>query len=182
MTNEQKIATKEFQEFINSARNYCMLLEKKRKINPIQFFTDIQKQLLELYSKAISLPTFEIISNVDFDDKLDYDTLDGVKKQTDKLLGNYQFYWSIFNPIENKMDKEKAVCNDLFDDLIDIYKDIKYYLLIFDKNTIESQENAAWAMQFYFWYHWGNHAIDALRAMHYIIEKTKKINSKTIGK
>jgi len=46
--------------------------------------------------------------------------------------------------------------------------------LIFDLNTEESIENAIWGMKFDFWHHWSSHAVDAIRTIHYVIEKTEK--------
>jgi len=40
--------------------------------------------------------------------------------------------------------------------------------------TEESIENAIWGMKFDFWHHWSSHAVDAIRTIHYVIEKTEK--------
>jgi len=63
---------------------------------------------------------------------------------------------------------------DLLYDILDIYKDIKRQLIVFELNTKGSCENSVWSMAFDFWHHWSNHAIDAIRTIHYVIEKTEK--------
>lgn len=54
----------------------------------------------------------------------------------------HQCYWTIFDPTANVFGNELPVMSDLLNDVMDIYKDIKYQLMIFDFNTEESIENA----------------------------------------
>lgn len=149
------------------------LLETNYK-NDSNDLVELQKSLLELYSNGLNLQTIELDSNIEFEEKLDNKEFETIKKQTSELLGENQCYWTIFDPTENVFGNESPVMGDLLDDVMDIYKDIKYQLMIFDLNTDESIENAVWAMKFDFWHHWSNHAIDAIRTIHYVIEKTEK--------
>jgi hypothetical protein len=119
----------------------------------------------------MNLQTIELISNVDFDEKLNDKVFDKIKNQTSESLGEIQCYWTIFDPTENVFGNEKPVMGDLLDDIMDIYKDLKYQLMIFDLGTADSKENAVWGMRFDFWNHWSHHAIDAMRTIHYVIEK-----------
>jgi hypothetical protein len=57
------------------------------------------------------------------------------------------------------------------DDLGDIYKDLQYSLRVFDLQIADSQENALWQFKFDFVKHWGEHCINALRALHFFIQK-----------
>lgn len=86
----------------------------------------------------------------------------------------HQCYWTIFDPTANVFGNELPVMGDLLNDVMDIYKDIKYQLMIFDFNTEESIENAVWGIKFDFGHHWSKHAIDAIRTIHYVIEKKEK--------
>ena len=171
MKSEQAISTKEFQDFLRSCRNYCELLENRQSSKGL---LKLQKFLLELYSNGLNLQTIELESNKDFGEKLDDKEFDKIKKWTSEMLGENQCYWTIFDPTENVFGNESPVMGDLLDDVMDIYKDIKYQLMIFDLKTEESMENAVLAMKFDFWHHWSNHAIDAIRTIHYVIEKTEK--------
>lgn len=170
MKSKQVISTKEFQDFLKSCRQFCGLLET---INS-NVLVELQKSLLELYSNGLNLQTIDLDSNVDFKEKLDDKEFEIIKNRTSELLGENQCYWTIFDPTENVFGNESPVMGDLLDDVMDIYKDIKYQLMIFDLNTEESIENAMWGMKFDFWHHWSNHAIDAIRTIHYVIEKTEK--------
>jgi hypothetical protein len=166
--------TIEFQKFIKSCRNYCDLLEIKDETDSIYYLVQLQKALLKLYSNGLNLKSVDLKSNKNFEKKLNNIEFELIKKQIGKLLGEHQYYWTIFDPTENIFGNESPVLGDLLDDILDIYRDIKSQLMIFDLNTNESIESAVWGMKFYFWQHWSNHGIDAMRTIHYVIEKIKK--------
>ncbi|MEM1359809.1 MAG: DUF5063 domain-containing protein, partial [Bacteroidota bacterium] len=109
-----------------------------------------------------------------FEKSIDEKEFEYVKNRTGELLGTSQYYLTIFDPTENIFGDEAPVIGDLLDDILDIYKDIKRQLLVFDLNTEASIESAIWGMKFDFWHHWSAHAIDALRTIHYVLEKTEK--------
>jgi len=170
MDYKEVISSIGFQEFLDAARGYCNLLESERTNN---YLLDLQKALLAIYSHGMNLPSIGLISNVDFNEKLDRTEFDEVKNRTSESLGEIQVYWTIFDPTENVFGNEKPVMGDLLDDIMDIYKDIKRQLITFDLNTNDSIENAVWGMRFDFWNHWSHHAIDAIRTIHYVIEKER---------
>ena len=177
MNSKQLISTKEFQYFLKSCRNFCELLENK---NDSDGLLKLQKTLLDLYTNGLNFQTIDLESHKTFKEKLDDKKLEIVKNWISELLGENQYYWTIFDPTENVFGNESLVLGDLLDDIMDIYKDIKCQLMIFDLNTDESIKNAVWAMKFYFGHHWSNHAIDAIDAIdailaiHYVIEKNEK--------
>lgn len=171
MNYKELISTKGFRTFIISIRSYCELIESNVNEN---YLVNLQKSLLEIYSQAINLKTIELVSNVEFEEKLNDIEFERIKNQTSVSLGEIQCYWTIFDPTENVFGNEKPIMGDLLDDIMDIYKDLKYQLMILDINTKDSIENAVWGMKFDFWYHWSSHAIDAMRTIHYVIEKTEK--------
>jgi len=171
MNWKEAIDSEDFQQFIEACRDYCTLLENRTKSSSL---LQVQKALLNLYSKGLNLQTIDLVSNEDFQEKADNDLFESVKQQTAELIGKQQYYRSIFDPTENVFGSEKPVIGDLLDDIMDIYKDLKHQLMIFDLNTEDSMESAIWSMKSDFWFHWSHHAIDAMRTIHYIIEKTEK--------
>jgi hypothetical protein len=174
MKSEQVILTSEFQYFIASCRSYCELLECNGEVDPTVFLGAIQKLLLEMYSKAVNHRTINIEFDAEFEVEIGKDRLEGIMKRTSERIGENLCYWAVFDPTENVFGNEAPVMGDLLDDIIDIYKDVKRQLLIFDIKTIESRESAVWGLNFLFWNHWGAHAIDAMRTIHYVLEKTEK--------
>ena len=171
MKSKLVISTEEFQDFLRSCRNYCELLENKQVSASL---LDLQKSLLKLYLYGLNLETIDLASNKEFEGKLGDKDLDKIKNLACEIIGENQYYWTIFDPTSNVFGNESPVMGDLLDDVIDIYKDIKCQVMIFDLNTEESMESAAWTMKFDFWHHWSNHAIDAIRTIHYMIAKTER--------
>jgi len=171
MNYKNVISTDDFKSFLNSVRKFCLFIESNQDEN---YLIQLQHLLLEIYSNAMNLKTIELESNVEYQEKLNDQEFEAIKISTSNSLGQIQAYWVIFDPTENVFGEEKGVMGDLLDDIMDIYKDLKYQLMIFDLNTVDSIENAVWGFKFDFWHHWSNHAIDAMRTIHYVIEKTEK--------
>ncbi|WP_376785316.1 DUF5063 domain-containing protein [Siminovitchia terrae] len=71
----------------------------------------------------------------------------------------YEYYWEIFNPY----NFEAPVCTSLTDDVLDMYKDVKKGIFLFER---KKQKEAFWNWKFHFKTHWGGHAVDAIRALH----------------
>lgn len=139
---------KKVEAFYISALQYCSLIENwnKKNIKSKSLITS----LFDLYSKALYLPEIEPkdTAALDFDisvPKIDFE--------------QYDHYWEIFNPYH--LDEPLEV--SLSDDIIDIYRDIKRGLILYEKNK---DIEAIWQWRFNFEIHWGNHVVDAIRALH----------------
>jgi len=78
---------------------------------------------------------------------------------SDFVVEGRQYYWEVFDPYV----EEPPVKGSLSDDLLDVYRDVRRGLLLWDHNAPQA---AIWEWRFSFGVHWGNHAIDALRALH----------------
>jgi hypothetical protein len=70
-------------------------------------------------------------------------------------------YWTIFDP--SKIEDKEAIYNELSDDLADIYRDIKYGLLLFDAGHFSE---AIWEWKFNFKIHWGRHLSSAQKVIY----------------
>jgi hypothetical protein len=71
------------------------------------------------------------------------------------------FYWEVFDPYDH--DDNQPVAGSLADDALDVYRDIRRGLALWDASRTR---NAIWEWRFHFDVHWGDHATDALRALH----------------
>jgi hypothetical protein len=133
-------------EFYQSAVTYCSLIENFDNKN----LKILLLSLLDLYSKALQLPNVEPEQDkmMNIDVHLPHIT-----------ICQYDHYWEVFNPYE----LEEPVGASLSDDIIDIYKDVKKGILLFESNE---HKEAIWEWKFGFEIHWGSHAVDAIRALH----------------
>lgn len=164
---EQILRTEQLERFIVTARHYCLLIEDKQLVSPEVFLPQTRRVLLDLYSAALSLEWVDLQSNAD--PEVEKINLPAILHLVADKTGENRFYWSVFDP--TSMEETDAGCDDLLDDLGDIYQDLKYSLLLFDLQTNDGLENAVWGFKSDFTTHWGQHCINALRALHYFIQK-----------
>ena len=69
-------------------------------------------------------------------------------------------YWEVFDPYEEK----PLGIGLLSDDLLDVYVDIRRGLDLWSADV--PREAAIWEWRFHLEIHWGDHAVDAIRALH----------------
>ena len=97
----------------------------------------------------------------------DPETIDSATSdKTDKMQVIFKeqiptFYWEVFDPFT----KEEAVCADLVEDLSEIAADLQSGMREFEAGRTG---NAVFEWKFGLNSHWGNHVVDALRALHAI--------------
>jgi hypothetical protein len=141
---------KEVEDFLISASQYCSMIENFESYNENNKIRNLLISLLDMYAKAFGIPEVE-----PQDDKVS--TLDiSVPKVN---FGQFDYYWEVFDPYH----LEEPVSGILTDDIVDIYKDVKEGILLYERNK---QVEAVWLWRFKFETHWGSHAVDAIRALH----------------
>ncbi|ANX13333.1 hypothetical protein ABE41_015095 [Fictibacillus arsenicus] len=141
---------KEVQVFLGSAISFCDLVENYTTNNDTNKLNQLLFSVSALYVQAISLPEVKPkhteVSDLNFD-------------LPDLKLKRNDTYWVVFEPYTF----EEPVCGSLTDDLLDIYKDLKEGVLLYQR---DKQVEATWYWKFNFEIHWGRHAINAMRALH----------------
>jgi hypothetical protein len=140
---------KEAEDFYFSAADFCKVIENTHFINESNLIK-LLRSLLELYSKALFLPEVETENNEVSACDLPIPKID---------FGNYDLYWEVFDPYHF----EEPVGASLADDILDIYKDVKNGIILYEKND-HIEAVSEWKSSFDI--HWGNHAVDAIRALH----------------
>ncbi|HLW39583.1 MAG TPA: DUF5063 domain-containing protein [Brumimicrobium sp.] len=154
--------------FLNAARQFVALLEGDN-LDMERFYKKSHTTLSELYRTALKLETVELIYSEPESkfEEIDKDTLRKLNEQLVSLFGENCFYWKVFDPIHSK--EKEPVQGWLVDDFADIYSELKEELTKIDQiGTDEAIEDALWQLKFGFNHHWGNHCIDAMRALHYL--------------
>lgn len=161
--------------FAKSAQEFCSLLEKSASISDKEFVQQAAYLLATLYAAGLSLPTLDngpeeqqaSIEDTSFEhtSEIQRQTKDEIERQIGRKLGKHNLYWEFFDPY----DQSSPLTNTLSDDLSDIYGDIKRGLIAYQKGTARSVSAAVWEWKDQFNFHWGDHAVDALRAIHRIV-------------
>lgn len=153
--------------FAKSAQEFCSLLEKSASISDKEFVQQAAYLLATLYAAGLSLPTLDnepeeqqaSIEDTSFEHTSE------IERQTGQKLGKHNLYWEFYDPY----DQSNPLTTTLSDDLSDIYRNIKPGLIAYQKGTARSVSAAVWEWKDQFNFHWGDHAVDALRAIHRIV-------------
>ena len=128
----------------------CFLTGEKASKGDIRF---ILTTLMEIYSAAFLLP--------DYTPETEYPSVNDSEGVTPlRIHLDFQTtYWEVFDPIE----EQESVCSDLIDDFTDIFNDLQRGICEYDAGRIG---NAVFEWKFGFNNHWGQHVVDAIRALH----------------
>ena len=140
--------------FAEVVRRYCSWAESPSD-EPRREMLTARKLLAELHLAVLSLP--DLGPGEGGIDVLFFDKWESVCRHFRNLPVNE--YWDVFDPLE----EAPPILNTLFDDLSDIYRDLKEGLLLYDRGQIAE---AAWEWRFKFNAHWGAHLAGAQRALH----------------
>ncbi|MEO8572840.1 MAG: DUF5063 domain-containing protein [Pyrinomonadaceae bacterium] len=152
---ENQRASPAITKFAEVARRYCDWAEGPALHAAADIHT-ARRLLIELHSAVIDLP----------DNCPETDTAEDAFVEFDwhAIRGRFQQlpvdgYWDVFNPLK----EDAPVFNTLFDDLSDIWRDVKEGLVLYDRGDLAE---AVWEWQFNFKIHWGAHLTGAQRAIH----------------
>lgn len=151
------------ERFAEIVHRYCVWVESP-SVDANADMQTAQKLLAELQFFVLDLPDDE------FEDE-DVELEDVTAEQWHDVRNRFaslpvEGYWTVFDPTH-------AQENDPFfallsDDLADIYRDIKYGLLLFDAGHI-SEACREWKSNFKI--HWGRHLLDAQKVVYSWLNK-----------
>jgi hypothetical protein len=160
--------TKDFGTFLQHVKHFCFYLETPPTGHDKGFLSAIQNQLIQLYTFGQTLTKFDFSISRDLEEveKTDKD-LQHILPLIYKKL-NDTYYWVVFDP-KNHNDTE-PVCGDLADDLGDIYKDLKTFIIAFENDDEKARQNALFDLKWSFENHWNDHCINAIYAIHYFLK------------
>jgi len=152
MATDHQVNAREVIEFVERARAYCAFVESAGVFGSVERLRKAAVLLAELYAAGLQLPDVEPVDIDEKESKVEHPRLD---------LGEAETYWEIFDPYE----LSEPVAGSLADDLGDVYVDVRRGLALYDTNTGDGRVNAIWDWRFNLHVHWGDHAVDALRAL-----------------
>lgn len=142
---------KEYYELVN---RFCAFVEEL--VISRDRLEELMSLLLLLYEKALHLPDTEP-NEFDIGASEEYKVLP-------LKLEIRDFYWSVFDPFDE--EEEDKLCGGMvFDDLNDIYRDLKEGVNAYNLGDLNE---AAWVWKFGVNDHWGTHAVDLIKALHWL--------------
>src|SRR4051794_4885482 len=140
MSVDNTTRAKDFTDFVKKIETFCAFIEGDHSGNYRKFLEAIQKQLIELYSHGQIMPEFDLPENENIEE---FDITDKDIKDVLSFIGDRlhdPFYWVVFDPADH--EDTASVCGDLIDDLGDIYKDLKTFLIGFKDKDDDVKQNA----------------------------------------
>lgn len=140
--------------FVWSAREFCAFSQEAGKLSLEERMRRARHCLLPLYTAALSLPSVEPAARAE--------SRPSPEAPSDwQGFEQFENYWEMLDPFKLKPDEPGV--GSLSDDLLDVYRDVRRGLELWESGH---DANAVWEWRFSFECHWGNHAVDALRALH----------------
>lgn len=142
--------TQDIADFAETARRYCRFVEGAASLSLDERLRGARELLAELVHAGGRLPLVE-------PDGPDADHVQPLSGWPG--FGEHEIYWEVFDPYE----QAPLVAGSLSDDVLDVYCDVRRGLQLFEEGHLAS---AAFEWRLHFDSHWGDHAVDALRALH----------------
>jgi hypothetical protein len=138
--------------FVRKASEFCAFIQEAGNLPIDERMPGARRCLLALYTAALSLlsvePTDDAKPGRSPDPPSNWQGFEG-----------FETYWEVFDPY----NLDEPVAGSLSDDLLDVYRDVRRGLTLWEGGH---DANAIWEWRFSFESHWGEHAVDAIRALH----------------
>ncbi|MDR1180791.1 MAG: DUF5063 domain-containing protein [Bacteroidales bacterium] len=173
-SNIDKIETKNTRELYLVATQFCTFMENIHTFEPRQIIDYLLKIMPLMYLKGALIQDIQVDETVaceQFVTEEQYELL--YLKLKDKLT-EMEFFES-YNLQENET-KTYSICEIL----TDIYQDMKDFVLLYNKNTLTTQENALLMHKKYFIYTWGKYITILLSYLHQlaypVVEEEEEID------
>lgn len=153
--------------FASAARRYCWLVElspPEGSVSEREFGQQCLALLLELYRLALELPLLDPEPDEPELKSVDSDVWQQRFQSIGKRLPA-DYYWYL-KPFPLQRDSFENAVGQLADDLADIWADLSPGVVAMREG--QSSVNRIvheWRSMFY--YHWGEHAANAIRALHF---------------
>lgn len=167
MEAHQIVYSKNVVEFVTVASEFCSSVEKVSKITARENLQKLQKFLPLLYLKAALLPETEQLLDDELEkyvSELDYNVL---HQKWLLLLNEYDTFYEVFDP--NIQFGHEAVTASISENLLDIYQDLKNFLIAYSIGNDEVMNDALLECTNHFGEFWGQQLVNVLRAVHMLL-------------
>ncbi len=170
------VYSKNVVEFATVANEYCNTIEHVSKFTAEENIQKLQKLLPLLYLKAAVLPKSEQVLEEELEkyvSELDYNIL---HQKWLQLLNEYDNFYEVFDP--NIQFGQEKVTASISENLIDIYQDVKNFLISYSIGNEEVMNDALCDCTYHFEEFWGQQLVNVLRAVHMLVYNDIDFNDK----
>jgi hypothetical protein len=169
--SQDQIYSKNVIEVITIANEVCIFLEEIDKYEKQFICLYLQKILPLLYLKGALLPDVEVSSDEANDRFVTQEQWENVFNALKKKLGKDDFFLFIDHKTKPDDVPEKGSISEF---IADMYQDLKDFLLLYQRNTVASRENAVHSCKVLFEEHWGEKLINIHKAIHLLLFGKRK--------
>ena len=160
------ILSKQTEDFVRTALEFCVLVEKHTQSGKDFFINNMIKVLPLLHLKGSVIPPVEDNYDSDLETKVSEEMYNRVEESISTLLGNENLYLETFHPDIRLSDSPVAV--KISEDLADIYQDLGNFIAVFKNGQRETMNDSLSLCVRNFEKYWGQRLLNALRALHYL--------------
>ena len=150
------------------AEAYCARVEAHHQATPVAFLIGQLQLLPQLYCLGAALPAVEPSDAVPIADRLTHEEWSTLFGALRAHIGPYDLYWDVYDPSQQEQDD--VVAGSLADDFADIHRDLRAGLSAWHVGTDASRIDAVWEWREGWENHWGYHAVDAIRSIHWHLQ------------
>lgn len=154
-------------QFKARAAEFCGLIERAGALGREELLVSLADKLPRLYAAGATLPNVAVSEDDHYEETFTRAEWTLLHESLKSVLGESDLYWT--TPASDEEDRE-MLAGSLTDDLADIYRDLMSGLRQLERGVPESE--VVWEWRFGLWTHWGNHAVEALRAVHAQLAQT----------
>src|SRR5690554_3177357 len=166
------VYSKNVVEFVTVANEYCNFIENAQHETVRRNLQSLRKILPLLYLKATLLPANERVLDDELEKyvtELDYNLL---HQRWLTLLGEHDSFYEVFDP--DIQFGEETVTSGISENLLDIYQDVKDFLIAYSLGNEEIMNDALYVCSLNFEEFWGQRLVNVLRPVHkLIIDRTE---------
>jgi hypothetical protein len=164
--------------FASVAREFCSVIDSAPNLDRTELLIEVYRILPQLIGEAIRLPNVELNDDESQEEEIRKSQARDRMRLTDaqwgqlyeslkEKLGDVNLYWEVWDPTKHS----EPIYGSLADDFADIYRDLKEGLNLSEMHQAIPEDNI-WHWRLGYDSHWGKHAIDALRTIHFLLEIT----------
>jgi hypothetical protein len=167
---QHPVYSKNVLELITVANDYCITMSKIDTTKKSWLIGYLQKICPLLYLKASLLPVIEVQNpeaNERFLTQEEWEFL--FNQLRNKFTDNDEFWY-----IDLSAAHRDPVKGSIAECLSDIYQDLKDFITLYQKTTLDAKENAVFEVRDSFEKRWGYLLVDVHKALHHIIMNTRQ--------
>jgi hypothetical protein len=168
--SEHPVYSKNVLEFITVANDYCLTLAKIDTTKKAWLMNYLQKICPLLYLKASLIPMIEVQNpeaNERFFTQEEWEYL--FNQLRIKLTDDDEFWF-----IDQSASHIDPVKGSIAECLTDIYQDLKDFITLYQKNSLDAKENAVFEVRDSFEKRWGFYLVNLHKTIHYLMMTTRQ--------